>query len=164
MMQKKFILTVLTVLSPFFVFAQESNVLSQINRAVEKRGSVTVVVMDFVNVDGRQSVLGRYLAEEAIKYLIKTNNIKVVERSQLESIVQEMEFQTSGYVSEESSAVIGDMLGADVIVQGNLTRTGRRIEVKLKVLDIRTAEILAMGSSELSGAKYLRMYNDILGD
>jgi TolB-like protein len=163
-MQKKFILTVLTVLSSFFVFAQESNVLSQINRAVEKKGSVTVVVMDFVNADGRQSVLGRYLAEESIKYLIKTNNIKVVERSQIESIVQEMEFQSSGYVSEESSAVIGDMLGADVIVQGNLTQTGRRIEVKLKVLDIRTAEILAMGSSELSGAKYLRMYNDILGD
>jgi hypothetical protein len=36
MMQKKFILAVLPVLSPFFAFAQESDALSQTNRVVGK--------------------------------------------------------------------------------------------------------------------------------
>ncbi|MDR0556713.1 MAG: hypothetical protein LBG43_02420 [Treponema sp.] len=35
-----------------------------------KRVGSVAVVMDFVNVDGKQSVLGRYLTEDSMKRLV----------------------------------------------------------------------------------------------
>jgi TolB-like protein len=146
------------------VSAQESGIWDQLSKAAQGKGNITVAVLDFVNADGKQSALGRYFSEESVKYLVKKSKVKVVERAQINQIVSELEFHSTGYVSEESTVEIGGMLGADAIVVGTLTLMGRKIEVKMKVLDTRTAEILAIGSSELSGAKYIKMYNEIVGE
>ncbi|MDR1302457.1 MAG: hypothetical protein LBK43_08325 [Treponema sp.] len=123
---------------------------------------MTVAVLDFLNVDGSQSVLGRYFAEQTGHYLAKRPNITLVERTQINRLAAEFDFSASGYVSDKSAIELGGMLGASAVVLGTLIKVGRKIEVHIKTIDTRTAAVLTSGTTELSGGKYLTMYNQIL--
>lgn len=165
------------VLAGGFGFSQEDPTVS---RDMEKKGllqgltgsgasssgtteeKMTVAVLDFLNVDGHQSVLGRYFAEQTGHYLTKRPNITLVERSQIDRLAAEFDFSASGYVSDNSAVALGGMLGASAVVLGTLIKVGRKIEVHMKTIDTRTGEILTSGSTELSGGKYLTMYNQLL--
>ncbi|MDR2392996.1 MAG: hypothetical protein LBD93_02405 [Treponema sp.] len=155
-------------------FSQEDLSLS---RDMEKRGllpslgysssgtheeKMTVAILDFLNVDGSQSVLGRYFAEQTGHYLAKRPQITLVERTQIDRLVVELDFSASGYVSDASAIELGGMLGASAVVLGTLIRVGRKIEVHMKTVDTRTGAVLSSGSTELSGGKYLTMYNQLL--
>jgi TolB-like protein len=156
------------------LFSQEDLSLS---RAMEQKGllqglaaspsgtqeeKMTVAVLDFLNVDGSQSVLGRYFAEQTGHYLAKRPKIILVERTQIDRLVEELDFSASGYVSDSSAIELGGMLGASAVVLGTLIRVGRKIEVHMKTIDTRTGAVLTSGSTELSGGKYLTMYNQLL--
>ncbi len=52
---------------------------------------------------------------------IKTNVYTVVERGQLDKILQEQQLAASGAVTEGDAASVGKLLGLDVIVTGNFT-------------------------------------------
>ncbi|MDR1956840.1 MAG: hypothetical protein LBQ30_08310 [Treponema sp.] len=122
----------------------------------------TVAVLDFVNVDGHQSVLGRYFAEQAAHYLVKKPHIRIVERTQINRVLGEMDFSASGYVSDASAIELGGMLGASALIMGTLTKIGRKIAVHMRTIDTRTGVVLNTGTVELSGGKYLQMYQELL--
>jgi TolB-like protein len=123
---------------------------------------MTVAVLDFLNVDGSQSVLGRYFAEQTGHYLAKRPQITLVERTQIDRLVGELDFSSSGYVSDVSAVELGSMLGASAVVLGTLIKVGRKVEVHMKTIDTRTGAVLSSGSTELAGGKYLTMYNELL--
>lgn len=54
------------------------------------------------------------------KYLIEAG-FKVVERAQLESVLQEHNISVSGYLSAETTKQIGKILGVDVLLIGEVT-------------------------------------------
>ena len=54
------------------------------------------------------------------KYLIR-NGFKVVERAQLESILQEHNISVSGYLSPDTTREIGRILGVDVLLIGEVS-------------------------------------------
>ena len=160
-----------------FGFSQEDRTVS---RDMEKKGllqglagsgtttsgtpeeKMTVAVLDFLNVDGSHSVLGRYFAEQTGHYLAKRPQIILVERTQIDRLAEEFDFSASGYVSDHSAIALGGMLGASAVVLGTLIKVGRKIEVHMKTVDTRTGAVLTSGSTELSGGKYLTMYNQLL--
>jgi hypothetical protein len=76
-------------------------------------------------------------------------NFRVVERRALEQIRREQGFQMSGDVSDGSAVAIGQMLGANVVITGNITTSGRRQRLTLKVLDVKTAHIIAMTREDI---------------
>lgn len=65
------------------------------------------------------------------KYLINAG-FKVVERAQLESILQEHNISVSGYLAPETTREIGRILGVDVLLMGEVTSyTPTRTELTL---------------------------------
>ena len=54
------------------------------------------------------------------KYLIESG-FKVVERAQLEQVLQEHNISVSGYLSPETTRKIGEILGVDVLLIGEVT-------------------------------------------
>jgi TolB-like protein len=121
-----------------------------------------IAILDFTNIDGRKSVLGRYLAEQTSNNLFRNSDLRFVERAQINKVIDEMKFGTSGFVSDESAVRIGQLLGADAVVLGTLTRIGRRISVSLKVVETKSGRILSSGTTEIEGEEFIEMYNDIL--
>ncbi|MDR3343216.1 MAG: CsgG/HfaB family protein [Treponema sp.] len=141
----------------------QSSVSDQVSAAFKgAQTDITIAVLDFKNISGEQSLLGRYLSEQAINHLATKTKLKVVERGQLDQVMRELDFYAEGYVSDESMIELGGMLGVDAVVLGTLAKVGRKISVSMRVVDARTAAILTIGSSELKGAEYLKMYSEIM--
>jgi TolB-like protein len=82
-----------------------------------------------------------YVIEELIAYLVNDGNLTVVDRSNLEMLQREMNFQLSGEVSDESAQAIGKKLGAQTIISGSLTPFGNMWRMRIKALEVETARV-----------------------
>jgi TolB-like protein len=142
------------------VFARDIAAPEQLYKALQGRGYLTLAVLDFVNSDGTVSALGRLLRDEAINYFSSSNpQIKLVERDRLDAIIAELMLQGSGYIREEDSVALGELLGADVIVIGILAKYNNRITFSTRIVDIRSGTVLSSGSMQIRGARFVRLYD-----
>ena len=137
-------------------------ITNQIVNTFRGSNSVTIALFDFVNVNGKNSVLGRYLVEQISNYFFQNSNFRIVERTQIDRVMREQNFGMSGFVDDESAARIGHLLGANAVTIGTLTRVGNRISVNIKIVDSESGSILSSGSTEIDGSEYIEMYNDLL--
>jgi curli biogenesis system outer membrane secretion channel CsgG len=69
-----------------------------------------------------------------------------VDRQTLDVIRAELNFQHSGEVSDEDIISIGKFTGADVVITGAVSGRGEMRRLRLRVLDVKTAQILAMSA------------------
>lgn len=67
---------------------------------------------------------GSGMAEMLTTALVKSGEYTVVERGELEQVLQEQDLGTSGIVTQQSAAEVGKMLGAELVVFGAITEFG----------------------------------------
>jgi TolB-like protein len=85
--------------------------------------------------------LSNYIIDETIAHLVNLGNMTVVDRQNLETIRQEMDFQMSGEVSDESAQSIGRKLGAQIIVSGSIAPLGDLYRLRVRAIEVETATI-----------------------
>jgi len=69
----------------------------------------------------------------------------VIERTQVEKILQEQEFQTSGATSALDPVEMGRILNVDAIVIANVSELGEHISMTAKMTDVETGSLLWIG-------------------
>jgi tetratricopeptide (TPR) repeat protein len=87
-----------------------------------------------------------YVIEELTGILVRNRKLVVVERKNLEVLREEMNFQLSGEVSDESAQAIGKMLGAESIISGSFSFTGINYRFRVRTINVETAEIESLVS------------------
>ena len=102
-----------------------------------------VVVLNFQSPSQR---LSDHVLDGMMMELLKSRKITVVDRANLELIRQEMRFQLSGEVSDESAQSIGRILGAQSIVSGRFEDMGTTYRVIFRTIAVETAELQALSS------------------
>jgi hypothetical protein len=85
--------------------------------------------------------VSNYVIEELTAFLVNDRKLIVVDRSELELLQREMDFQLSGEVSDESAQSIGQRLGAQTIISGSLSPIGAMWRMRIKALEVETAWI-----------------------
>jgi curli biogenesis system outer membrane secretion channel CsgG len=134
----------------------------------------TVAVLPFsmdkrvIITDGRQVVSGivedqsGLLTNELVHQLVATRKFDVLERSRVDDLVKEKQFQESDYASPDEAPKIAKLLGADYFVLGRIddfdveseektipysTQTyiqqEAEIDLYLRIIDARTGKIVA---------------------
>ncbi len=68
----------------------------------------------------------------------------------MQKILAELELQLSGLVDEGSSARVGKVLGADVLVASTLYKRADRYELFLRLVRVSTAEVLAVSRARIA--------------
>lgn len=68
----------------------------------------------------------------------------MVDRRNLENIRQELNFQLSGDVSDETAQSIGKMYGAQAIISGEMTAIGDTYRMRVSAIAVETTQILGM--------------------
>ena len=81
--------------------------------------------------------------------LVNSGKFTITDRRQLDQIIREQNFQISGEVSDEAAVSIGHMLGANIIIIGEITVIGSIQRLMIKAIDVQSARILAMIREEL---------------
>jgi tetratricopeptide (TPR) repeat protein len=103
-----------------------------------------VAVLDF-RVENIAASEGKLIVDLLSSALIRARRYRVLDRSQQESILKEIEFSLSDCVDERCQLKIGQMLSAEKIVVGSLGRVGGRYILNAKLLHVQTGE--ALGSA-----------------
>lgn len=94
-----------------------------------------------------------YALEELASQLVKGKKLIVVDRTELDLIKQEADFQMSGEVSDESVLALGKILGAQLIVSGSLRPTGDAYRIRFRVLNVESAVLVATPSADISAGE-----------
>lgn len=77
---------------------------------------------------------------------------KAVERRDLQRLLEELELQLSGLVEAGDAARLGELLGAELMVTGSLYARDGGYELILRLLRVRTAEILSVTRAKIDPA------------
>jgi TolB-like protein len=118
--------------------------VDELSRSLNKGSMVAVLSM---RTDSPR--MASYLIEEITSAIVKQKLLTVVDRSELDLIRQEEQFQLSGEVSDESARAIGKKLGAQVIITGSFETLGDYYRFRMRVIEVETAAILETFSANV---------------
>jgi tetratricopeptide (TPR) repeat protein len=104
-----------------------------------------VAVLDF-RIENIAASDGKLIQDLLASALIQTRLYRVLDRSQQENILREIERSLSACTDEKCQIEIGRMLSADRILVGSLGKVGARYVISAKLLDVRSGEALASSS------------------
>jgi hypothetical protein len=99
-----------------------------------------------LSVSTKDKEMAEFVIDELAYVLVNSGNYKIVDRRSLEAIRTEQNFQLSGEVDDESAVSIGKLLGANVVITGSISGSDSMRRLRLKALDVQTAQIVAMAS------------------
>ena len=116
----------------------------------------TIAVAGFSYADGRASSDGDVVAARLTTALIKLKKLKVVERKEIQKMLEELKMQSAGAMDPDSAKKLGKMLGADLLVLGSMAE----LPEKVLELNVRLANV---ESGEAVGAVTGRVSKDWLG-
>jgi TolB-like protein len=103
--------------------------------AVNISAEATIAVVYF---ESESEKFSAYIMEE-LAGTFDDNNFKIVDRSLLEYIRREMNYQLSGEVSDENIKSIGHQIGAQFIITGQLVKSGNRYRFRLNAINVESS-------------------------
>jgi len=94
------------------------------------------------------SLNSEYFTEQLILSFGRDEKFKqlfrIVERKDLQTILEELELQLSDLAEEQEAAQVGELMGAELLITGNLYSTANGYELFLKLLRVETGEVLSV--------------------
>jgi TolB-like protein len=118
----------------------------QISNGLTENQKTTIAVVEFVDLKGRVTDLGRFLAEKLITRLYQTKKFKVIERQLLNKIVNEQKLSLTGMIDQSTAQRLGKLLGVDAIASGTVTDLGKTLDINARLINTQTGEIFAVAS------------------
>jgi TolB-like protein len=111
-------------------------------------GEKTVAIYPFT-CDNEITQFGEYLVDEIENKILarKDKDIKLLNRANIETLLEEHEFQLSTLVDKSTQVLIGKKISAHYIITGSYYLLGDQISVNIKILDLKTGETLHSSSS-----------------
>lgn len=140
------ILLILTLLSQLlFAYEQEVRQLSaRMAEAITKSGRKTVAVVDFTDLQGNVTELGRFLAEEfSVALTMAAKDFEVIDRTHLKTLLQEHKLASTGIIDPQTARKLGEIAGVQALVTGSITPFGDSVRLSAKVLDASTAKMIS---------------------
>ena len=94
---------------------------SQLAKSISASGRKTVAVVDFTDLQGNVTELGRFLAEELSVDLVgDAKGYEVIERNQLKVILREHQLSATGLIDPQTARKLGQFAGVDALVTDQL--------------------------------------------
>jgi len=123
---------------------------SAVAEDIVKAGKQTLAVVDFTDLRGNVTELGRFIAEEiSVKLAGAGQGFEVMERNQLKKIIQEHKLGLIGGVVPLTTKKIGKLAGVDVLITGTITPIGDIVRLSVKILDTTTALIIGASAGNI---------------
>src|SRR5262249_15151701 len=96
--------------------------------SIKEAGKKKVTVLDFTDLQGGGSELGKYIAEQlTVDLVMEKREFSVLDRANLKSILAEHKLTATGLVDPANAKKIGQFAGVDALVLGTITPKGSDI-------------------------------------
>ncbi len=103
----------------------------------------SIAVFDFQPSGANLADMGPQIAILLNAHLSKFENIIVVERQELEKLLQEQELGISGIITHETAGKIGAVTGANILITGRVFESASKVFIAAKIMGTETSRIYA---------------------
>jgi len=122
-----------------------------------------VGVFEFLDLQGRISQLGKFMAEDLTTAFFEKGKFSMVERGLLQQVLREHALTQTGIIDLTQAQEIGKAVGADAIITGSLSDIGNEIKANARLINVKTGTLMAVaGESIAKTENVFRMFNTIL--
>ena len=128
---------------------QLDKLTDQIMGSLDQNQKNKIAIMEFVDMQGNVSNLGKYISEELTTRLYRTGKFEVIERQLLDKIIQEQKISLSGIVDENSAVELGRVLGVDAIATGTIGDLGSSVKVNARLISAELGKLFSVASVEI---------------
>lgn len=116
------------------------------NVAPQKR---KIAVIEFLDMNGRATNLGKFIAEELMTRLFSTGRFEVIERQLMNEILKEQKLGMLGVLDEKSTKKVGAILGVDLLVTGTIADLDTTMKVNARTIAADTGAVCSVASAVL---------------
>jgi len=115
-----------------------------------------IAILNFIS---SSSGLSNYVINQLYDTFASHNKLVVTERTRMDAIIAERKVQTSQEVKDDEVRAIGQWLGADYVISGQLDYTGTTYRLRTYAIDIAKGTRIASSSTDLkSNDKQLKYF------
>jgi len=82
-------------------------------------------------------------------YILKQRSLQLIERAQLSEVLKEQRLGLSGAIDSKTAAGVGQLLGARLLILGNVVKLGDYYQITVKLVDARTAVLITSEINEV---------------
>ena len=109
-----------------------------------------------LSTDYKNSDVDNYITDALTEAIFATGKIRIIERTNLETILAEQKFQASGLVDEATAKSVGKIVGVDFVCYGTLKDLGDGFSVNARIVNVETGEICAISRATVTKDDYLQ--------
>lgn len=154
------IVLALVLLFTLSVTAQESEIKSVadvLSHSLSNSSRPRVAVVDFTDLCGSVTPLGRYVAEELETALANTGgSFDLIDRTRLKLIIEENKLPSQGIIDPSTARQLGKIAGVHILVTGTLVPMSDTVRMTIKALDTEDAHVVAAVPRNLLMTRDLR--------
>lgn len=125
------------------------------NKLIQDVGGKPTYAFLALTSDDGNALVENYVTDALTEAMFNTGKIKIVERSSIEKILTEQQFQDSALVNENTASEIGNLTGANYVCYGTVKDLGKQVTINVKVVEVSTAELCSMGRETVAKDEYL---------
>jgi tetratricopeptide (TPR) repeat protein len=126
------------------------------------RPNLAVFTFDETNPQQPAPGWGVTLAEMLTTALINAGSYRIIERQQLEKVLEEQALGQSGALDSETAVVVGKIMSLDAVVVGSISALTNVLEADARILNVETGEAIAATHARAASADDLRQIAEAL--
>jgi thiol-disulfide isomerase/thioredoxin len=113
-------------------------------------GKLAVSILDFTGEDVSDKLL-RACYQKLETSLIESNQYTVIAKNQRDEILEEQKIQNSGICDEDCAVEIGQLIGAEYLMLGNIIGFPDLYQVNIKIINIEKGDVVQKVTKEIQG-------------
>jgi TolB-like protein len=119
---------------------------------------VRLAVIDFTkeSQDPDHKNLEKIVPEWLTTFLVETQAFEVIERRELQKVLQEQNLGQTGIIEVETAAQVGEILGVNILITGAVISVGDTLEVTTRLVDATNGTIVGAASVTVDDVDELR--------
>lgn len=133
------------------------------DEAYEVKNRINNLIVCQLSYNQRFNLFTKNLQEKLIEIFVKEKpqeGLQVVEKAQLEKVLEEQHVGYSGLTNIKSARKIGALLGAEAILVGIVDDTGEAITLKTNIISVETGNTLSSGEVTLQKTPSIKQLLD----
>lgn len=124
---------------------------------IKKTGKSRIAVVDFTDLQGNVTELGRFIAEEfAVALLGNGQGFEIVDRTHLQALIKENRLSATGLIDPATAQKLGQIAGVDALVTGTITPFGESVRLSVKILDAKSAKLIGANAGNIPATEAIK--------
>jgi TolB-like protein len=132
--------------------------------APAQAASPTVAVLAFRDLSGSPGNVGEAIRETVTADLKALGGVRVVERGELDRVLNEQHLTQTGEVDPATAARLGKLLGATLIATGAYQRAEPTVRLTARFVSVETGEIVGTAKVDGRATELLRLQDKVTAE